>query len=210
MNNKTADRTTAPESNSDKTQPRNYRPALTFYHANGKGTGSVASFETIPATSERDGAVFLSLAQQKSVASGSAEQGNRQHATFDWANRLTVKLNFGDLCQILSVLKGSSTTINDGKGLYHDNRNTTTIINLTLQTEPCHGHSLEISRRSKSGGDPASRVRILFNASEAYGLGVVLEQTLSLLAFGIPHDFRQSAASAPTPAETDEDETPGF
>ena len=210
MNNTNTDQTAAQELNADKTQPRNYRPTLAFYHANGKGTGSAVRFEAVPATGDRDGSVFLTLAQQKSVATGSAEQGNRQHATFDWTNRITVKLNFGDLCQIIPVLKGQATSIADGKGLYHDSGNTTTIINLALQTEPYHGHSLDVSRRGKSSADAATRIRILFNASEAYGLGVVLEQTLSLLAFGIPRDYRPSASSAPSSAETDDEERPGF
>lgn len=210
MNNTTTDRTAAQELNPDKAQPRNYRPTLAFYHANGKGSGSAVRFEAVPATGDRDGAVFLTLAQQKSVATGSAEQGNRQHATFDWANRITVKLNFGDLCQMIPVLKGLATSIGDGKGLYHESGNTTTIINLSLQTETYQGHALDVSRRSKSGADPAIRIRILFNSSEAYGLGVVLEQTLSLLAFGIPRNNRPGASSAPSPAEADDDETPGF
>lgn len=204
MNNTTTDQTTAQEFNSDRAQTRSYRPALNFYHANGKGTGSVARFEVVPASGDRDGAVFLTLAQQKSVASGSAEQGNRQHATFDWANRVTVKLNFGDLCQMLPVFKGQAATIGDGKGLYHDSGSTTTIINCAHQTEPYPGYALDVSRRSKSGGDPAPRIRILFNSTEAYGLGVVLEQALGLLAFGIPRDVRP--ALAPVSAESDDRE----
>ncbi len=208
MNNTTTDQTAAQEVNQDRAQTRNYRPALNFYHANGKGTGSVARFEVVPATGDRDGSVFMTLAQQKSVASGSTEQGNRQYATFDWANRVIVKLNFGDLCQMLPVFKGQATAIGDGKGLYHDSGSSTTIINLVHQTDPYPGHALDVSRRSKSGGDPAPRIRILFNATEAYGLGVVLEQVLGLLAFGIPREFRPS--SAPTPAESDDDEPVSF
>ena len=128
-------------------QARNYRPRLSFYHANGKGTGSAARFEVVPACGDRDGAIFLTLALQKSVATGSAGQGNRPHATFDWQNRVTVKLNFGDLCQMLLVFRGLAATIADGKGLYHDSRNMTTLINLTRQTEPHPGLALDVSRR---------------------------------------------------------------
>lgn len=172
----------------DEAPARSYRPRLSFYHANGKGTGSAARFEAVPACGERDGSVFLTLAQQKSVASGSADSGNRQHATFDWANRVTVKLNFGDLSQMLLVLKGQAAGIADGKGLYHDSRASTTIINLARQAEPYPGLALEVSRRSKAEAEATVRVRLVFSAAEVFGLGVVLEQVLGLLAFGIPRD----------------------
>lgn len=172
----------------DDTVFRPYRPRLSFYHANGKGTGSAVRFEVIPACGEREGVVFMTLAQQKSVATGSDDQGNRQHATFDWQRRVTVKLNFSDICQMLLVFKGQANAISDGKGLYHDSRNTTTLINLTRQAEPYPGLALDVSRKVKSEGEPAARVRILFNGAEALGLGAVLEQSLGVLAFGIPKE----------------------
>lgn len=188
MNTDTNGATTIPDTTESITPMRDYRPRLAFYHANGKGTGSAAKFEVVPAVGDRDGAVFLTLAQQKSVAAGSLDQGNRQHATFDWPNRITVKLNFGDLCQMLLVFKGQMQTIAEGKGLYHDSRATTTLINLTHQTDPHPGWALEVSRRSKDTAESTSRVRIVFGAAEAFGLGTVLEQSLSLLAFGIPKE----------------------
>ena len=199
MNNSTNIPDTAQKLFDNDAPARTYRPQLSFYHANGKGSGSAARFEVVPACGDRDGAVFLTLAQQKSVATGSVEQGNRQYATFDWPNRVTVKLNFGDLCQMLSVFKGQTSTIADGKGLYHDSRNTTTLINLTRQTEPYTGLALEVSRRGKVESDPAVRTRIVFNNTEAFGLGAVLEQVLGLLAFGIPND----AFHTPSPARVE-------
>ncbi len=180
---------------------RNYRPRLSFYHASGKGSGSAARFEVVPTCGDREGAVFLTLAQQKSVATGSAELGNRQYATFDWTNRVTVKLNFSDLCQMLPVFKGQAATIADGKGLYHDSGHTTTLINLTRQPDPHIGLALEVSRRGKAESEAAVRTRIVFNSAEAFGLGAVLEQVLGLLAFGIPSDAFYTPSPAPVEAE---------
>lgn len=205
MNNINDTRNSTQDNGQDAAPTRNYRPALALYHANGKGTGSAARFEVTPATGDRDGAIYMKLAQQKSVASGSNEQGNRQHATFDWQNRIVVKLNFSDLCQMIPVLKGISPSIADGKGLYHDSRSHVTMINLAFQTEPTRGHALDVSRRPKAGSEPATRVRMLFNAAEAYGLGTVLEQALGLVAFGIPQEARPVAASSPAPADADDD-----
>lgn len=188
MNTDTNNPMNAQKTADEETAFRPYRPRLSFYHANSKGSGSAVRFEVIPACGEREGVVFMTLAQQKSVAAGSNDQGNRQHATFDWQNRVTVKLNFNDLCQMLLVFRGQATTINDGKGLYHDARTTTTLINLTRQAEPYPGLSLDVSRKGKSEGEPAIRVRILFNGAEVLGLGAVLEQSLGVVAFGIPKE----------------------
>lgn len=196
MNNATNTPDMAPKDFDHEAPARAYRPRLSFYHANGKGTGSAVRFEVVPASGDRDGSVFLTLAQQKSVATGSAEQGNRQHATFDWTNRMIVKLNFSDLCQLLPVFKGQAVTVAEGKGLYHDSRNTTTLINLTRQSEPYTGLALEVSRRSKAESEPAVRTRIVFNAAEAFGLGAVLEQVLGLLAFGVPNEAFYNASPA--------------
>lgn len=201
MNHSTNVADTAQKTFDNDATARTYRPRLSFYHANGKGSGSAVRFEVVPASGDRDGVVFLTLAPQKSVATGSVEQGNRQYATFDWQNRITVKLNFSDLCQLLSVFKGQAATIADGKGLYHDSRNTTTLINLTRQSEPYTGLALEVSRRGKAESEQALRVRIVFNNTEAFGLGTVLEQILSLLAFGIPNDAFYS--SSPVHAEAE-------
>jgi len=195
MNNSSNTPDTVQKASETDASARNYRPRLSFYHANGKGSGSAAQFEVVPACGDRDGSVFLTLAQQKSVATGSAEQGTRQHATFDWANRVTVKLNFSDLCQMIPVFKGQTATIADGKGLYHDSRNTTTLINLTRQAEPYTGWALDVSRRGKAESEPAVRIRIVFNTAEAFGLGAVLEQVLGLLAFGIQCDAPYPIAS---------------
>jgi len=178
----------------EENSSRTYRPRLSFYHANSKGTGSAALFEAVPASSHRDGAVYLTLAQQKSVA-GLDDQGKRQFASFDWQNRVIVKLNFNDLCQMLLVFHGETASLAEGKGLYHDSRNMTTIINLNRQTEPFAGVALDVSRKGKGTEDQSVRVRIIFKDAEAFGLGTVLEQILGLIAFGIPRRSRAFSAT---------------
>lgn len=184
MNTGTEINDNMPKTTDDEAQSRGYRPRLSFYHANGKGTGSAARFEVVPAGGDREGAVYLTLAQQKSVATGSSAQGNRQHATFDWSGRVTVKLNFDDLCQMLLVFSGQAANIADGKGLYHDSRNMTTVINLNRNDETHPGVTLDISRRGKDESGQACRKRIVFNRHETHGLGSVLERALGPVAFG--------------------------
>ncbi|MFA7172838.1 MAG: hypothetical protein WC340_05400 [Kiritimatiellia bacterium] len=188
MNNETSNQSEMQNNSHEEQITRTYRPRLSFYHANNKGSGSAAQFELVPACGDRDGVIYLTLAQQKSVATGSVEQGNRQYATFDWQNRVTVKLNFSDICQMLQVFRGAATTIAEGKGLYHSSHNTTTIINLTRQADPYPGLALEVSRRNKSESEAPNRVRIMLNSAEAFGVGAVLEQSLGVIAFGIPKE----------------------
>jgi len=201
MNTDTNNQGTVQNIFSEEESSRAYRPRLSFYHANGKGSGSAAQLEVVPARSDREGAVYMTLAQQKSVATGVDDQGRRQYATFDWQNRVTVKLNFNDLCQMLLVMRGKATAIAEGKGLYHDSRNMTTIINLTRQAEPYTGVALDVSRKSKVESESANRIRINFNDAEAFGIGTVLEQILGLIAFGIPKESRYASASVRSEAE---------
>lgn len=188
MNTETNNQIDSHDNSHEEQITRTYRPRLSFYHANNKGSGSAARFELVPACGDRDGVIYMTLAQQKSVATGSVEQGNRQYATFDWQNRVTVKLNFSDICQMLQVFRGTTTTIAEGKGLYHSSHNTTTIINLTRQADPYPGLALEVSRRNKSESESPNRVRIMLNSAEAFGVGTVLEQSLGVIAFGIPKE----------------------
>ncbi len=206
MNTTHTSQHTESDTNDNGGSTRNYRPALTLYHANGKGTGSAAKFEVIPATGTHDGTVYLTLAAQKSIATGSREQGTRQHATFDWTNRVVVKLNFSDLCHMLPVFMGVADHAGDEKGLYHDSRQASSIIRLARQTEQFPGVLLDISRRMKADSENQTRIRILFTHAEAYGIGVALEQSMGLLAFGIPREFRASATELAVDPDDSADE----
>jgi len=159
-------------------ESRQYRPKLLFYHANAKGSGSAAQFECYAANSDQEGRFFVSMAPQRQVA----DEG--QNATFDWKNKVVVKLGFGDLSAILLVLRGRTAELGDSKGLYHDSKTSTTIIRLTKQVEPYSGYAFELSRKSKEGNEAINRVRIVFSDIEAYGLACALEQSMGLIAFG--------------------------
>ena len=160
------------------TEPRHYRPKLLFYHANAKGSGSAAQFECYAASGDQEGRIFVSMAPQRHVA----EDG--QNATFDWKNKVVVKLGFSDLSALLLVLNGRIAELGDGKGLYHDSKSSTTIIRLAKQADPYSGYAFELSRKPKEGNETISRVRIVFSDAEAYGLACALEQSMGLIAFG--------------------------
>lgn len=161
-----------------------YTPSLALYHPNSKGTGCAIQFDLRPATADREGCLFVAFANQKSLATGSRTDSNRQAATFNWSEKITVKLNFSDVSHLLLVLCGKANSIADGKGLFHDSGETTTIIQMARQTEPVRGTAFEVSKKRRNSPDQAQRSRILLTDAETFGLARLLDATLYPLAFG--------------------------
>ena len=174
----------APVQTSPAAAPKTYSPSLAIYHPNSKGTGCAIQFDLRPATADREGCLFAAFANQKSLASGTRTESNRQAATFNWADKITVKLNFTDVSQLLMVLCGKAQSIADGKGLFHDSGETTTVIQMARQTEPVRGTAFEVSKKRRNSTAPAQRSRILLTDAETFGLARLLDATLYPLAFG--------------------------
>lgn len=169
-----------------------FRPALRYYHANSKGTGSAMEFELHPAHGRTAGSVFASIARQKTV--GSASGATRTFPTFDWKDKACVKLDMADICEMLQVFRGMQESIADGKGLFHKTASSTTSIKLSHVIEPRPGYLLEVWRRPVSG--EAWGARIMFTASEALGLSLAFEQSMGSIAFGIPMVVPRGVASS--------------
>ena len=171
---------------------REYRPQLHIFHANGRGTGCAVKMELHPAHDDVDGSIMMSLANQKSVAS------TRTFATFDWERKITVKLDFSDICQMLSVLRGRVESIGDGKGLYHTSPTGSTKIVLRHIVEPRPAYSLEVYRDSRGRPEDQISAHIAFNDAEADGIALALENSIGIICFGIPkviqHDVSQYRA----------------
>jgi hypothetical protein len=163
---------------------RRYPGTLAFYHPNSAGTGSAVRFELKPALGNREGCFFMELARQKTAA---ARDGNgaRQAATFDWAEKVTVKLGVGDVCSLLLVLRGRQEEAGNGKGLFHDTAEATTVIRLRRGGAEFQGTALEVSRKAKRGGAEPVRLRLVLTEAEALGLEAVFEQSLLLLVYGV-------------------------
>ena len=126
-----------------------YRATDAYIHPNMKGTGSACRLELHPAHDETSGSIFLTLAAQKTLGSG--QGAGRVLPTFDWENRLVVKLDRSDLSQILQVLRGMQESVRDGKGLFHRSARACTVIKFTHQIEPHPGYVLAVSRKSEDG-----------------------------------------------------------
>jgi len=161
----------------------NYRPRLSFYHPNGKGTGCAMRLELHPAHDRTDGSIMMSVANQLTV--GDRRGPNPVFPRFDWDNKITVKLDFTDLSKMLQVFRGECESLEEGKGLYHSAPNFTTRIVLRHVIEPTPGYSIELYRTPRSGEDEI-RTHLLLSPWEALGLAESITGSLACISFGIP------------------------
>lgn len=180
-------------------QATGYRPKLSYYHANAKGTGSAISFELHPAHSSPEGniegSIFVSFANQKTV--GVRNGSETVFPSFDWKNRIVLRLTMSDITQMLMVFRGMQESVCDGKGLFHRSSRYNTVIQFDHRIEPYPGYTLEVYRKSFDGADQ-QHAFISFSQAEAVGLSLAIEQSMGVIAFGIP-ELR--ARSAPAAAE---------
>jgi hypothetical protein len=128
--------------------------------------------------------MYLTLVNQLTVGNRFGE--NPTFPTFDWGNKITVFLDFFDLCKILQVLRGVKETIDSGNGMFHRSARHNTKIVFRHIIEPVAGYSLEIYRTATDGGSE-NKARIFFSDWEALGLMEALSGAMIYVCFGIPH-----------------------
>ncbi len=163
---------------------------LCFYHANAKNSGVAIQFSVEPATPDRDGAVYFSIAKQKTIADAAATGVNR-FASFDWTNKATVKLNFIEVAEMLMVFGGQAPSlVHAGKdGLYHSSPSATTSVTLKRADDPSRpGFLLGVGRTPKADPNARQYYTFAFWPSEAFGLRSALMAQMGIIAFGIPKE----------------------
>jgi hypothetical protein len=161
-------------------KPRDQK--LMFYHPNGTATGSALQLEprVNRSGSDRYNCFFLEMAAQKTALG--REGDKRVHATFDWENKLTVKLEFPDICEMLSVLEGRQERVGGQRnGLYHETERASTVITLARSTEKS-GLFLGLSRKDKESGSLA-RVNMTLSEAETVGLRSIFQVGLFFITF---------------------------
>ncbi len=156
--------------------------SICFYHATAKGTGSALRIE--PKISRREGdrynCFFLEMAAQKTAAS--RDGAMKKHATFDWENKITVRMDFTDLCELLTVLEGRADKVGgERNGLYHASGNGNTLITFQRNKET-RTYFLSLSRKNK-GDENARKISITLSEVEATGLRCVLQTGLFFVSF---------------------------
>ncbi len=155
--------------------------SLRFYHPNRAGNGAAMQVEPrfCNRKDTRYNCFFLELAEQQTAQRGGGSQ--REPATFNWKEKLAVKLDFGDICELLVVLEGRADKAGGGgNGLYHAHEKACTII--TCQAGEKGAVFIGLSRKDTVSGE-TRRLRILLSPSEVIGLRHVLQSSLFFLAF---------------------------
>ena len=176
-----------------------YGPELSFYHANAKNTGVAITFRVEPATANLDGAVYFSIAKQKTVGNLNA-QGLERFASFDWANKTTVKLGFLEIAEILMVFGGQASVLTHAgkEGFFHNSPSATTSITLKRADDPNRpGFILGVGRTPKADPNARQYATFAFWPAEAFALRAALQAEMGLLAFGIPRERRAPQGAAP-------------
>ena len=155
---------------------------LVLYHPNATGTGSAMQLEPRINRREADryNCFFLEMAAQKTVVG--RDGAKKIYPTFDWDNKLTVKLDFADSCEMIAVLEGRQEKVGGQRnGLYHETERASTVISLFRNMEK-GGFPLGLSRKDKSSGGLV-RVHITLSEAEAVGLRCILQTGLFFITF---------------------------
>ncbi len=156
--------------------------SICFYHPNGRGSGSALRVEPRVNRHDEDryNCFFIEMATQKSTAKGDRSAGD--FATFDWDNKITVKLGFLDICEMIIVLEGRAPHVGGGrKGLYHASGTSNTLISCSRDAER-GTYYLSLSRKRK-GDIEAQRIGIGLSEAEATGLRCLFQTGLFFVTF---------------------------
>lgn len=162
------------------TKPREQK--LTFYHPNAAGNGVALQLEPRVRRRESDryNCFFFEMAAQKTAAERDGDK--RVFPTFDWENKLTVKMDFADICELLLVLEGKQERVGGQKnGIYHDSEKANTVITFGKIPEKS-GYSFGLSRKDKASGQ-LTRLSIGLSEAEAMGLRCILQVGLFMVTF---------------------------
>lgn len=156
--------------------------SLGFYHQNNRGTGAAMRLEPRVNRDDTDryNCFFVEMAAQKSTAR--REAGGVAPATFDWANKITVKLNFMDIAELLTVLEGRALRVGgDRSGLFHANGASNTLISFQRNAEQGTYYFALSCKRTKD--DTPQKMGIMLSEAEATGLRCLFQTGLFFLTF---------------------------
>ena len=114
-------------------QPKSeIRPSLIISKVTENGEGSAVKFTLYPANGETDGHVEVEIAD---MVDG---------ARFDWDNAGKARLYFGDVCNIIQVLRGKSYPLDGTRITASCSSDGATEVIVNRRKEPTSGYWLEI------------------------------------------------------------------
>ncbi|HMP72695.1 MAG TPA: hypothetical protein PKE55_05465 [Kiritimatiellia bacterium] len=155
--------------------------SIGFYHPNSKGTGSALRLEPRLNRDDADryNCFFIEMARQKTPAR--REGGKMVAATFDWDQKITVKLSFMDVAELLTVAEGRAARVGgERNGLYHATGKGNTLI--SFQRNPEQG-TFFLGLSAKRGAEEANKVCITLSETEVTGLRCLFQTGLFFVTF---------------------------
>jgi len=166
------------ENNRNEEGPKkHYNGKVEFFHPKRTANGSAARFELRLNRAGEEGynCFFLEMANQKTART------RESNATFNWEQKITVKLGFFDVCHFLTVLEGKCVSVGGKKeALYHQNGGTSTLIGFKVRPNN-EGYFLGLSK--KNGSAQARKVSMALSEVEATGLRHVFQAALFYMSF---------------------------
>jgi len=158
-----------------------YEGRLAFFHPTTGGKGSALRFDFRPARRDREGYFFAEMAPQKSLPQ--RQGGTLKAATFDWDNKLIVKLGFTDICAMQAVLEGLTLSAGGERGLYHQAATASSVITFKKAPDNNSGFVFEISRKANNSTDKPQRQWIQLSAAEGCALRHIFGASFFHLCF---------------------------
>lgn len=156
--------------------------SIGFYHPNGKGTGSALRLEPRLNRDDADryNCFFIEMAPQKSLATRGAH--GVTPATFDWSKKITVKLGFLDVAELLTVLEGRAEKVGgERNGLYHASGASNTLISF-LRNKDQGGYYLALSIKRHKDEAP-QKIGMSLSEVESTGLRCLFQTGLFYVTF---------------------------
>lgn len=181
--------------------------SLGFYHQNNRGTGSAMRLEPRINRNDTDryNCFFIEMAAQKSAARRDAV--GVVPATFDWNKKITVKLNFMDIAELLTVLEGRALRIGgERNGLFHANAAGNTLI--SFQRNPEQGTYYFALSCKRANDQTPQKLGIMLSEAEATGLRCLFQTGLFFLTFSSLLRERPLTRTMTVRAEPQRDPTP--
>lgn len=150
------------------------RAELVLCHIDDEGTGSAVKFAVVPASCYETGGLKVTFA---------LEDGG----VIDWeGSSVEVLMEFEDVAKLLGVLRGESERIELMFRSYDKEIKDTSPCELSFkhELEPISGYRFDVYEKYGDNLEPTHWSFLLTN-SEAMGLSIALENSMSAIAFGL-------------------------
>jgi len=138
---------------------------ISFPKPNQKGQGATVQFSIAP---DKE-CVFMTIARQK-------KETSVKDARFNYEEKEVIKLSHTDMGEFIAVISSICSSLNDGKGLYHEYNDSKSSIKFNINDPKKYdkiGFFLDVSKNGTSAKMPIT-------TSEAMQIKIMFEEAIRL------------------------------